>query len=122
MDSLFKRHPEIVKTLSTNVPSVLPMLLDGLIWRSRTTENGLRRSNFYLLVDTKGNFSPTLQLIAKTNDPVLVCHPILALPSDAVWGRVAQRTFMFRKSWFLFTLVVFIAGQSILKYSYLAYL
>ena len=76
----------------------------------------------HLLIDTKGNFSPTLQWIAKTNDPVLVCHPILALLSDTVWGRVAQRTSMFRKSWFLFTLVVFIAGQSILKYSYLAYL
>jgi len=120
MDSLFKRHPEIVKTLSTDAPSVLPKLLDGLIWRSRTIENGMRRCNFYikhLLIDVRGKFSPTLAWIAKTNDPVLVCHPILALLSDTVWGRLAQRTFLYRKSWFLFTLVVFISGQSILKYT-----
>merc|ERR1711988_1274007 len=119
MDALFKRHPEIVQTLTNDAPTVLPKLLSGLIWRSRTTENGLRRCNFYikhLLIDTNGKFSPTLQWIAKANDPRLVCHPILALLSDTVWGRLAQRTFLFRKSWFLFTLVVFIAGQSILKH------
>merc|ERR1711988_434639 len=119
MDALFKRHPEIVQTLTNDAPTVLPKLLSGLIWRSRTTENGLRRCNFYikhLLIDTNGKFSPTLQWIAKANDPRLVCHPILALLSDTVWGRLAQRTFLFRKSWFLFTLVVFIGGQSILKH------
>merc|ERR1712070_128064 len=122
MDALFKRHPEIVQTLSTDAPTVLPKLLDGLIWRSRTTEGGIRRANYYikhLLIDVNGKFSQTLAWVAKTNDPVLVCHPILALLSDTVWGRVAQRTFLFRKSWFLFTLLLFIAGQSVLKYAHL---
>ena len=36
--------------------------------------------------------------------------------SDTVWGHLAQRTFLFRKSWFLFALFIFIAGQSILKH------
>merc|ERR1719379_2997739 len=119
MDALFKRHPEIVQTLTNDAPTVLPKLLSGLIWRSRTTENGMRRSNYYmrhLLIDANGKFSPTLSWVAKANDPRLVCHPILALLSDTVWGRLAQRTFLFRKSWFLFTLVVFIGGQSILKH------
>ena len=56
-------------------------------------------------------------LVAKTEDPVLVCHPILALLADMVWGRVAQWTFLFQKSWFLFTLILFMAGQSVLKYA-----
>jgi hypothetical protein len=118
MDQLFERHPEIVKTLVDNAPTVLPYLLDGLIWRSRITEDGLRRSNYYvrhLLMDQEEQFSPTLAWIAKANDPRLVTHSILAFLSDTVWGRLAQRTFLFRKSWFLFTLLVFIGGQSILK-------
>merc|ERR1719267_473801 len=56
MDSLFKRHPEIVQTLTNDAPTVLPKMLNGLIWRSRTTENGMRRSNYYLrhlLIDAK---------------------------------------------------------------------
>ena len=33
MDALFKRHPEIVQTLVNDAPTVLPKLLEGLIWR-----------------------------------------------------------------------------------------
>merc|ERR1719424_1174374 len=119
MDALFARHPEIVQTLVNDAPNLLPKMLDGLIWRSRTTENGLRRSNYYmrhLLIDKQGKFSQTLAWVAKASDPRLVCHPILALLSDTVWAGLAQRAFFFRKSWFLFTLIVFIGGQSILKH------
>jgi hemoglobin-like flavoprotein/uncharacterized membrane protein YgcG len=119
MDNLFARHPEIVQKLATQAPSLLPKLLDLLIWRSRTTEHGTRRANYYLrhlLMDANGKFSPTLSWIVRTRDPRLVCHPIIVMLSDTVWGRLACRAFIFRKSWFLFTLLVFIAGQSILKH------
>ena len=61
MDSLFARHPEILKTLCADAPTLLPRLLDGLIWRSRTTEGGFRRANYYfkhLLLDVNGRFFP----------------------------------------------------------------
>jgi uncharacterized membrane protein YgcG len=119
MDDLFKRHPDIIQNLSLNAPSLVPKLLDGLIWRSRTTENGLRRANYYirhLFIDAKGKFSPTLSWVAATRDPRLVIHPVLVLLSDTVWDGLARRAFLFRKSWFFFTLIVFIAGQSILKH------
>merc|ERR1719162_1346677 len=69
MDDMFLRHPDIIKTLSHDAPALLPKLLDGLIWRSRTTENGLRRANYYLkhlLIDADNKFSPTLSWIART--------------------------------------------------------
>ena len=43
-DHLFERHPEIIQRLSFDAPQLLPTLLDGLIWRSRTTINGQRRA------------------------------------------------------------------------------
>jgi hypothetical protein len=119
MDQLFKRHADIIQRLANEAPVLLPKLLDGLVWRSRVTENGLRRVNYYfkhLLVDEEGSFSPTLAWIAKTRDPKLVCHPVIVLLSDTVWGKVAGQAFLYRKSWFLFTLAVFIAGQSIMKH------
>jgi len=57
-----------------------------------------------------------LSWIAKTNDPRLVCHPVIVLLSDTVWNRLACRSFLFRKSWFFFTLLIFVGGQSILKH------
>jgi len=119
MDDLFKRHADIVQNLANNAPTLLPKLLDGLIWRARTTEGGMRRANYYLrhlLIDADGKFSPTLSWIAKANDPKLVCHPVIVLLSDIVWSRLACRAFLYRKSWFLLTLIIFIGGQSILKH------
>merc|ERR1719379_966286 len=41
-DQLFKRHFDIVRILLDDAPALLPELLDGLIWRSRVTVNGMR--------------------------------------------------------------------------------
>ena len=38
------------------------------------------------------------------------------LPLDIVWGREVSRSFLKKKAWFLFTLVVFTVGQSILQH------
>jgi hypothetical protein len=45
---LFARHTDIVKVLLDDAPGLLPVLLDGLVWRSRVTVNGYRRVNYYL--------------------------------------------------------------------------
>ena len=98
MDDLFKRHPDIIKMLCDQAPDLLPKLLDGLIWRSRQTEAGMRRVNYYvkhLLVDEEGNFSKTVSWIANTRDPKLVCHPVIILVADILWTRVAYRSFLF---------------------------
>jgi len=118
-DDLFKRHPDIIKLLATHAPPLLPVILDGLIWRSRVTENGMRRVNYYikhLLQDEDGNFNKTLSWICTTRDPKLVCHPIIILVSDLVWSRAASHSFLYGKSWFLFTLLVFITCQSVLQH------
>jgi hypothetical protein len=120
VDDLFKRHPDIIKMLCDLAPELLPKLLDGLIWRSRTTENSMRRVNYYvkhLLVNEDGNFSQNLAWITAAKDPKLVCHPVIVLVADIVWSRVAYRSFLSGKSWFFFTLVVFITSQSVLEHS-----
>eukprot|EP00438_Fugacium_kawagutii_P021594 Skav212178 [mRNA] locus=scaffold754:392548:402202:+ [translate_table: standard] len=39
-DNLFTRHPEVIKRICTSAPSLLPTFLDGLVWRSRQTNEG----------------------------------------------------------------------------------
>ena len=48
-------------------------------------------------------------------DPKVVCHPCIALVTDLVWPKLARKSFLLNKLVFLFTLVVFIVSQSILK-------
>jgi hypothetical protein len=119
VDELFKRHPDIIRMLCDQAPDIVPKLLDGLIWRSRTTENSMRRVNYYvkhMLMDEDGNFSKALSWITNTRDPKLVCHPIIVFVADLAWARVAYRSFLYGKSWFFFTLVIFIISQSVLEH------
>merc|ERR1719324_1487314 len=119
VDELFKRHPNIIKMLCDQSPDLIPKLLEGLIWRSRTAENGLRRVNYYVkhvLVDEEGNFSKALSWITSIKDPKIVCHPVVVLVADIVWFRVAYRTFLYGKTWLFLTLVVFIFSQSVLEH------
>merc|ERR1719343_1077549 len=114
MDILFERHSDIIKRLCIDAPALLPALLDGLIWRSRVTENGRRRVNYYikhLIMDADGDFSKTTEWIADNRDPKLMCHPVVTLVTDTVWSRIAFRTFLYGKTWFLFTLVIFVLSQ-----------
>merc|ERR1712113_113549 len=53
--------------------------------------------------------------IAKTEDPKIVCHPCLTILADTVWNGIAGRSFLGRKSWFVFTLFLFIISQAVLK-------
>jgi len=119
MDIMFERHPDLVKRLCLDAPALLPTLLDGLIWRSRVTENGQRRVNYYIrhfIVDSEGGFSKATEVMTDNNDPKIVCHPVVTMVTDMIWGRVAFRTFLYGKAWFLFTLVVFISSQSVLNH------
>jgi len=119
VDDLFKRHPDLIKLLCDNAPGLLPVLLDGLIWRSRQAEAGHRRVNYYvkhLLVDDEGNFNQALEWMCGTKDPKLVCHPVAILVSDLVWTRAASRSFLLGKAWFFLTLIIFIMSQSVLQY------
>ncbi|CAE7455446.1 unnamed protein product [Symbiodinium natans] len=117
-DHLFERHPEIIQRLSFDAPQLLPTLLDGLIWRSRTTINGQRRVNYYvkhLIQDAEGNFNQALAWIVEGHDPKIICHDVVVLFSDLLWSGLAGHTFLLGRCYFLFTLAIFITGQSILQ-------
>jgi len=66
-------------------------------------------------VDAHGDYSRAIQWVTEHGDAKVVCHPVLALITDMIWGRVAFLTFLNGKTWFLFTLIIFICSQSLLN-------
>eukprot|EP00931_Biecheleriopsis_adriatica_P074845 TRINITY_DN4882_c0_g1_i2.p1 TRINITY_DN4882_c0_g1~~TRINITY_DN4882_c0_g1_i2.p1 ORF type:complete len:1278 (+),score=337.48 TRINITY_DN4882_c0_g1_i2:114-3947(+) len=118
VDELFERHPDIVEIITGDAPGLLPTMLEGMLWRSRIAVNGQRRVNYYLkhlLVDAEGHFADALEWVSKMGDPSIVTHSLLANLTDIVWSSIIYRTFLLSKIWLLFTLVVFLFSQSILK-------
>ncbi|CAJ1404592.1 unnamed protein product [Effrenium voratum] len=113
-DHLFTRHPEVIQRLCLSAPTLLPTLLDGLIWRSRQTKEGMRRVNYYvkhLIQDLEGNVSPNLECLVTHGDPQTIRFPAVVLFSDILWSRVASYKFLASKIYFLVILAVFITGQ-----------
>ena len=49
-DYLFRRHPDVLNVCLQDAPALVVPLMDGLIWRSRLTDNGYRRVNYYVWV------------------------------------------------------------------------
>jgi len=118
VDELWRKHPEIVKKLQEEASTLLPALLDGLIWRShRRTKEGQRRVNYYikhLLVRADGSFADALECVSAAGDPSLVSHPTVALLADCLWTGVVVRHFIISRLWNVISLILFILSQEIL--------
>eukprot|EP00933_Yihiella_yeosuensis_P002114 TRINITY_DN10349_c1_g1_i1.p1 TRINITY_DN10349_c1_g1~~TRINITY_DN10349_c1_g1_i1.p1 ORF type:complete len:1055 (+),score=216.85 TRINITY_DN10349_c1_g1_i1:121-3165(+) len=118
-DQLFQRHPDVIAVLCSDAQTLLPNLLDGLIWRSRLAVNGQRRVNYYvkhMIQDGDRKFNPALENLVEAQDPKIICHPAVVLFSDRIWSRLAARYFFVGRLYFLLTLVIFVFSQSILQH------
>jgi hypothetical protein len=117
-EMLFSRHPDIVFQLCQNARKIAWPLLDGLLWRSRATENGKRRVNYYIkyiLVGEDSKLNDAMQWIQELGDPKLICHPVLVFLADTVWNGAVYFAFVTCKAWLVFTLLCFLTAQSILS-------
>ena len=57
-----------------------------------------------------------MEWLVEGGDPKIICHPVVVLFSDLIWFKIASWYFFAGKCWFLFTLLVFIIGQSVLAH------
>mmetsp|Transcript_55947 Transcript_55947/g.130754 ORF Transcript_55947/g.130754 Transcript_55947/m.130754 type:complete len:1124 (+) Transcript_55947:79-3450(+) len=116
-DALFERHQDIINRLCREAPSLIPTLLDGLIWRSARTDAGRRRVNYYvkhLVVNQEGDPAEFLREICTTKDPKIMVHPAVVMVSDTLWDGLVKGHFLVSRLWFLASLVIFLLGIAIL--------
>ncbi|CAE7537410.1 unnamed protein product [Symbiodinium natans] len=116
-ETLFTRHPEVIQRLCATAPTLMPTLLDGLVWRSRQTKEGLRRVNYYvkhLIQDLEGNYSMNLEWLVAHGDPKIIRHPTVVMFADLLWYRLASYKFVVSKLYFLLMLLIFVTSQAIL--------
>jgi len=116
-NALFERHPEVIHRLCVDAPTLLPTLLDGMVWRSRISTGGQRRVNYYiqhLVQDQDGYFNQALSWLADFKDPKIICHSVVVLFADIIWSRLAIYLFMMGRCYFLFMLCLFITSQAII--------
>lgn len=116
-DDLFNRHQDIVARLCREAPGLLPTLLDGLVWRSTRTENGMRRANYYvkhLVVNAEGAVADALKEICSLKDPKIMVKETIVVVSDALWNGSVKNYFLLSRIWFIASLFLFMISQAVL--------
>jgi hemoglobin len=123
---LFRTHKGLVKNLAVLAPHLLTDLFDGLMWRSRLTENGLRRVNYYIQ-DIYGDptmerfFDPyhtPLAELGRLHYSELYEHPVPQFIVSIKWEKFARAMFIRSQTLFFFLLILFVVGYSILHYDH----
>jgi hypothetical protein len=119
LNDLMTRHQDIINNLAENAQILLPVLLEGMVWRSRFAIAGQRRVNTYiqhLIVNLEGNFARALEWIVRLGDPQIVCHHTFVLVSEIMWTGVAYSTFIKRKLWLMLQLAAFILSNALFPF------
>jgi len=116
--SLFKTHPGIIKNLALLCPNLLPILFDGLMWRSRVTDNGFKRVNYFIR-DTYGDptsdryldpYHSPLAELGRLHYAELFVHPVTQFIVDLKWTKFARGMFIQGQFYFFVVLVLFMIG------------
>lgn len=121
VEDLFGRHQDIIKRLISDAPTLLPVIMQGLVWRSRISRGGNRRVNYYvkhLLINPEDDsVSDTLSWLVAAKNPRNMSHEAIVLVSDTMWNGLIYREFMYSKIWFMISLMFFMLSQAILPKS-----
>ena len=113
--NLFLTHPGVVNNLAALNPSLLPVLMDGLMWRSRMAVQGFRRVNYFIR-DIFGDptmeryhdpYHTPLAELTRLHDPDLFTHPVVQFLVDVKWQAFGRRMFLKSQAFFIVVLITF---------------
>lgn len=120
VDDIFRLQPDVVQDILLEAPLLATTLMDGLIWRSHKTKDGMRPVIYYLehLVtdpDETKTFSRALISFVKYDNPKTIMHPILVFVLDILWTHLAKRSFFLDRVLTMISFVVFLLATCFLN-------
>jgi len=113
VNELFHLQPNIVEHILHEAPGLAETFLEGLIWRSHKTSQGMRPVIYYLEhlvkdMDESKTLSRALISFVKFKHPGIITHPILTFTLDLLWQRLVIGYFLSGQLMTLFNFVMFI--------------
>lgn len=99
INDLFRFQPTIAADILQEAPKLVKPFLDGLIWRSHKTKDGLRPVVYYMEHLLQNNddeqmISQAFVSFVQFKNPKIIVHPILIFVSDLVWAKLVRRFFL----------------------------
>jgi len=116
VDELFNYQPDVAEHVCSEAPFLAMDMLEGLVWRSHKSHDGMRSTIYYLehlLQDTEedSTLSRTLKTFVNFKDAKVIQHPIMVYTTDLLWSRLVLRVFLYDRCWTGFTFVVYVLSQ-----------
>ena len=120
VDDLFRLQADVVEHILREAPILAETLLDGLIWRSHKTQDGLRPVIYYLEhlvqdMDESQMLSRALVSFVKFKHPRTIMHPILTFVLDLLWENLAMRSFFFDRLLTVISFIVYLLATCFLN-------
>ena len=112
VNDIFRLQPDVAEHILLEAPLLAVTLLDGLIWRSHKTKDGLRPVIYYCQhlmqdMDEEKTFSRALISFVKYDNPKTIMHPMLIFVLDILWDQLARRTFFLDRVLTVVSFVIF---------------
>ncbi|CAK9064043.1 unnamed protein product [Durusdinium trenchii] len=120
VNDMFKHQPTIAADILQEAPKLVKPFLDGLIWRSHKTKDGLRPVVYYmehLLQDPDEDqmISRAFVSFVQFKNPGIIVHPILIFVSDLVWEKLVRSFFMWDQVFRMINFVIFLLAGCFLN-------
>ncbi|CAK9041035.1 unnamed protein product [Durusdinium trenchii] len=120
VNDLFRLQADVVANVLREAPHLVETLLDGLIWRSHKTQDGLRPVIYYmehLLQDTDSSqmLSRSWVSFVRFKHPGIIVHPILTFVSDLLWENLVMRFFLLDQVFSMVNFLIFLVSACILN-------
>ncbi|CAL1161537.1 unnamed protein product, partial [Cladocopium goreaui] len=119
VNDIFRLQPDVIEDILLEAPLLSVTLLNGLIWRSHKTKDGMRPVIYYVEhlvkdMDETKTFSRALISFIKYNNPKTIMHPILVFVLEVLWVNLAKRSFFLDRVLTMVSFVVFLLATCFL--------
>ncbi|CAE7500497.1 unnamed protein product [Symbiodinium natans] len=120
VDELFNYQPDCAEHVCSEAPFLAMEMLEGLVWRSHKSHDGMRSVIYYLehlLQDTEedSTLSRSMKTFISFKNAKIIQHPIIVFTTDLLWSRLVLRVFLCDRAWTAVTFVFYIFSQCVLN-------
>jgi hemoglobin-like flavoprotein len=115
-ETLFKTHPDLVQSVSSQMPALLDTLFDGLMWHAQMVNDGRVRVNYYIRElygvpeEVKDVWVSPMGVLVLAGQSNVFNHPVVEKLLAVKWERFGLKMYSVIQIWYVIMLILFTLG------------
>lgn len=110
---LFRKHPNVVEILCKELPKLLDMMLDGLMWHANVVVDGKVRVNYYIRElygvpdDVPNVWTSGLGVLVIDGKPEVFNHPVMEKLLELKWQKFGLKMYLSIQLYYTLVFILF---------------